>query len=136
MRSRTSRSSRPGEQARLSGVSLTSLFGARRMRREVDRTLALAPDFADALLGKGALLSELPRLLGGDPAEGERLVRRALAVDPDYFGARMRLARILAGQGRRAEARAEAGRALETAEREQDAEDAAEARRLLAELGD
>jgi hypothetical protein len=88
-----------GEQARLSGVSLTSLFGARRMRREVDRTLALAPDFADALLGKGALLSELPRLLGGDPAEGERLVRRALAVDPDYFGARMRLARILAGRG-------------------------------------
>jgi tetratricopeptide (TPR) repeat protein len=113
-----------------------NLLKLRPIRQAVDRTLALAPDFAPALLGKGAFLLNVPWPLGGDAAEGERLVRRALAVDPNYFGARLRLAETLADHGNKAEARTEAQRALETAEREHDAGDAAEARRLLATLGD
>jgi tetratricopeptide (TPR) repeat protein len=125
-----------GEQARLAGASVMNLLKLRPIRQAVDRTLALAPDFAPALLGKGAFLLNVPWPLGGDAAEGERLVRRALAVDPNYFGARLRLAETLADQGKKAEARTEAQRALEIAEREHDAGDAAEARRLLATLGD
>jgi tetratricopeptide (TPR) repeat protein len=125
-----------GEQARLAGASVMNLLKLRPIRQAVDRTLALAPDFAPALLGKGAFLLNVPWPLGGDAAEGERLVRRALAVDPNYFGARLRLAETLADHGKRAEARTEAQRALETAEREHDAGDAAEARRLLATLGE
>jgi tetratricopeptide (TPR) repeat protein len=125
-----------GEQARIAGASVTSLLKLRAIRQAVDRTLDLAPDFAPALLGKGALLLNVPWALGGDAAEGERLVRRALAVDPDYFGARLRLAEALADHGQKAEARLEAKRALETAEREHDAGDTAAARRLLATLGE
>jgi tetratricopeptide (TPR) repeat protein len=125
-----------GEQARIAGASVTSLLKLRPIRRAVERTLALAPDFAPALLGKGALLLKVPWPLGGDAAEGERLVRRALAVDPDYLDARMLLAETLADHGQKTEARAEAKRALETAERERDAGDVAAARRLLARLAD
>jgi tetratricopeptide (TPR) repeat protein len=124
-----------GEQAKLAGTSITSLGKARAMRQAVDRALELAPDFPDALFGKGALLLGLPRLLGGDAAEGERLVRRALDIDPDYVEARLTLARALADRGAREEARAEAARAARVAERKGDAADAAAARRILADLG-
>ncbi len=124
-----------GERARLAGASVTSLLVLRHIRQAVDRALEIAPDFSAALLGKGALLVHLPRLLGGDRAEGERLVRRALAVDPDYAEARLLLAEILAGSGRTTEATREARRALATAERQGSAADADAARRLLASLG-
>jgi tetratricopeptide (TPR) repeat protein len=114
-------------------VSLTGLFKLRAVRREIERTLELAPDFPDALLGKGALLLALPRLLGGDDEEGERLLRRALEIDPAYVGARLELASALAGDGRRDEAHAEALRALAEAEAKGDAEAAWDARRIVAE---
>jgi len=123
-----------GEQARLAGMSLTSLLKVRPLRRAVDETLALAPDFPDALLGKGALLLGLPRILGGDAVEGERLVRRALELDPEYVHARLTLAHTLADAGRRDEAREEASRALAAADRKHDVGDAAEARSLLDDL--
>ena len=125
-----------GEQARIAGASVTSLLKLRSIRHAVERALALAPDFAPALLGKGALLLNVPWPLGGDAVEGERLVRRALEVDPDYVDARLLLAETLADHGQKTEARAEAKRALETAEREQDAGDVATARRLFARLAD
>jgi len=53
-----------------------------RARREIEQALILAPDYPAALAAKGQMLSELPRFLGGDPAEGERLLRRAAALDP------------------------------------------------------
>lgn len=109
-----------GEQARRSGASLSSLVKLWEIRAAVDRTLELAPDYSDALHGKGALLCSVPRLLGGDPAEGERLVRRALEIDPEYVGARLFLAERLAESGDPAEARAQASRALEAAERKND----------------
>jgi tetratricopeptide (TPR) repeat protein len=123
-----------GRRMRRAGIGVGALVDFRRLRREVDRTLELAPDFADALAGKGALLAETPRLMGGDPAAAESLLRRALAVDPDYVGPRLDLARVLRNRGATAEARSEAERALAIARRKNDAEDVADAEKLLAEL--
>lgn len=53
-----------------------------RARRELEEALVLAPDDPAVLAAKGQMLTELPRFLGGDPAEGERLLRRAAALDP------------------------------------------------------
>jgi hypothetical protein len=125
-----------GKQARRSGASLSSLFKVWALRDAVDQTLERAPQFPDALLGKGALLSSLPRILGGDPEAGEKLIGRALEIDPDYVEARLFRARSLAESGQPAVARAEAQRALASAERKNDRESAAAARQLLAGIGD
>jgi len=124
-----------GEQARTSGASLSSFVKLWPIRDSIDRTLELAPDFPDALLGKGAFLFSVPRLLGGDRREGERLVRRALEVDPDYVGARVFLAEALRDDGRTAEARTEAEKALASAERKNDAQAVTDARRVLGSIG-
>lgn len=124
-----------GGQMERAGIGLAALTRLRRLRREVDRTLELAPDFADALYGKGSLLMETPRVLGGDPAEGERLFRRAIAVEPDYLSPRLDLARALLARGARAEARAEGERALAIAQRKHSAEDVAAAQALLDKIG-
>jgi tetratricopeptide (TPR) repeat protein len=125
-----------GHRMELDGTSVRSLFALRRLRQEIDRTLELAPDYSDAMVGKASLLLDAPRLLGGDATEAERLLRRALAIDPEYGSARLRLASALAGRGAKDEARVEARRALATAERKNDTAQAADARALLAKLGD
>lgn len=71
-----------GKATALRGVSLGAFRAVARLRREIDATLALAPNDAETLAAKGAVLIRLPRLLGGDPVEGEQWLRRALAVDP------------------------------------------------------
>ncbi len=124
-----------GGLLREQGLSLAAPSRLRRLRVEVDRTLELAPDFADALTGKGSLLLGLPRLLGGDAAEGERLLRRALEIEPDYLRPRLTLVRALRARHADDEARAEARRALAIAERKGSATDAAAARAELRALG-
>jgi len=73
-----------GKKMRLRGMSVLNVFSLRRLRREIDRTLELAPDDPDALSAKGALLVNLPSLLGGDKEEAERLFRKVLSIDPDH----------------------------------------------------
>jgi tetratricopeptide (TPR) repeat protein len=124
-----------GGLLRANGIGLAAPLQLRRLRREVDRTLALAPDFADALAGKGSLLLHLPRLLGGDATEGERLLRRALAVDPNYLTPRFALADALRARGALDEARDEARRALAIAERKRSPADVETARAELRALG-
>lgn len=77
-----------GRRLEIEGVGFGSLEAIRRLRREIDTALALAPQWVDAKVGKGALLMRLPRLLGGDPDEGQRLLRDAIAADPDHVDAR------------------------------------------------
>lgn len=84
-----------GKRVQLDGLSFRLLGEIRRVRRHIDRALALAPDWPAALAGKGAMLLSLPRLLGGDADEGERLLRRAIALDPASTEARDTLARLL-----------------------------------------
>jgi tetratricopeptide (TPR) repeat protein len=124
-----------GRRMALDGLGLRSLVSLRRLRREIDRTLELAPDYPPALVGKGSLLADTPWVLGGAPAEGEKLLRRAVAIDPDDVDARLHLARALAVNGATDEAHAEAERALGLAMRAQDASSVAEARTLLGKLG-
>lgn len=123
-----------GGQMERAGIGLAALSRLRRLRREVDRTLELAPDYGDALFGKGSLLLETPRVLGGDPAEGERMLRRAIEVEPDYLDPRVELAEALLARGARSDAREQARQALAIAERTQDAADVAEVRALLAKI--
>ena len=123
-----------GGQMRRRGAGVQSLFELRRLRAAIDRTLELAPEFPGAYAGKGALLLGTPRLLGGDPSEGERLLRRAVELDPEYFGPRLDLARALARRGAVRDARDQGTRALEIAERRGEAADVAAARTFLAEL--
>ena len=81
-----------GRRLQLHPISFDSLMSIRRVRREIDRTLALTPNAPGVLTAKGIMLLELPRLLGGDPPEGERLLRRALEIEPDFADARRALA--------------------------------------------
>lgn len=77
-----------GKRMERAGISLRQITDLRRLKRELDLTLTLAPGDADALIAKGALLLKLPRLLGGDSDEAETLLRQALVVEPDNDTAR------------------------------------------------
>jgi Flp pilus assembly protein TadD len=79
-----------------SGPSLLRPFEMLRALQALDRAVALAPADPDVLTAKGALLVQLPRLLGGDLERGEQWLRRALAVDPHHDVARSYLDDTLA----------------------------------------
>ncbi len=70
------------KRARQRGFSLRMVGDLRRMKKALDRSLKLKPNYADAVAAKGALLYYMPRFIGGDVKEGERLIRAALALDP------------------------------------------------------
>jgi hypothetical protein len=80
-----------GRQLQLRSTGLLTFFDIRRVRREIDRTLELAPRSPGVLTAKGLMLIQLPRLLGGDAFEGQRLIRRALELEPDFEPARKAL---------------------------------------------
>jgi hypothetical protein len=95
-----------GKQMETSGLGLGQLLSLRRLRHEMDATLELAPNDPDALVAKGALLLRLPRWFGGDTAQAEVLLRRALAAEPDNDTARCYLGKALLARGAEDEARA------------------------------
>jgi tetratricopeptide (TPR) repeat protein len=124
-----------GRQLETQRVSAGTMTALRRVRQEVDRALELQPDYAEALMGKGSLLVNTPRLLGGDVKEGERLLRRALVLDPSNIDAHLQLAKALEWRGEREEARALAQKALVLAQEKRRPPAVEEARKLLAKLG-
>ena len=79
-----------------SGPTLSRPFEILHALRALDRAVDLAPTDPDVLTAKGALLIQLPRLLGGDEERGEQWLRRALALDPHHDVARSYLADTLA----------------------------------------
>lgn len=125
-----------GRQIEYATVSPASVMTLRRLWRAIDRALVLRPDWPEALMGKGSLLIHTPRLLGGDATEGERLLRRALEIDPDHIEAHLQLAEALEARAEKKEARAEARRALALAEARANRSSAVEARKLLAKIGE
>lgn len=93
-----------------------NLFALRSLDKQyLDKALALDPHYANALAAKGGVLLDLPALLGGDGAEGLRLLRRANEINPGGVGTRIWLAKALAQEGDTEEARAEARRAAHLA---------------------
>ncbi len=93
-----------GRLAQEAGIGLSALSAVKELARIIEDAERLAPDDADILTARGAFLLELPRLLGGDPATGESLLRRSLALAPSNCEAAGYLARALEAQGRRDEA--------------------------------
>src|SRR5439155_106677 len=98
-----------GELMRLDGENLSQIFQLRRLMAEVDRTLELNPNHVDAMAAKGTLLVRLPRLLGGDSARGEAMLREVLARDPNAFTTRLALANVCEARGDGAERAAPPG---------------------------
>lgn len=94
-----------GKQMEAAGLSVGQVFSLRRLRRELDTTLELAPGDTDALVAKGVLLLRLPSWFGGDPEQAEELLRRALVTEPGNKTARCYLGRALSRRGADEEAR-------------------------------
>jgi tetratricopeptide (TPR) repeat protein len=124
-----------GELMRIDGeLSITSVTGFRRMTKELDRTLELAPDHLDALSAKGTFLLRLPFLLGGDREKGEKLLRYVLLKSPQSVNARLSLAKSYCADGRHSEALALASEALSLAQAHQLDDFAPEAAKVLTQL--
>jgi tetratricopeptide (TPR) repeat protein len=76
-------------------LPLAALVDLRQARRSLDTALELWPEYPDALAAKGAMLLRLPRLLGGDPDLGARLLRRAAALAPDNAATQQLVTQLL-----------------------------------------
>ncbi len=83
-----------GRRVQATGLGLFVPFELLEAMRALDAALSLAPDDPDVLTAKGALATELPRLLGGDPDGAAGWFRRALERDPANARARAYLERI------------------------------------------
>ena len=124
-----------GELARIDGESIAALVALSGLMADLDRTLELAPDHAEALASKGIMLIRLPRLFGGDTAKGEAMLRRVLVLDPDAVSSRLVLAECCERRGDRDEALGLARRALEIATAQGRSDKIEEAQATLAKLG-
>jgi tetratricopeptide (TPR) repeat protein len=122
-----------GHHLELAGLSWRSLGRFRRVRAEIDRAFALGPDDPDVLAARGEALRLMPGPLGGDKKEGERLLRRAIEIQPGHVFARLYLARAIAARGA-PDAITEARRAVELAERTGATHAQVEAAALVAQL--
>lgn len=112
-----------------------NLFTLRNLdKKYLDRALELDPRYANALAAKGGVLLDLPTLIGGDPAEGLRLLRRANELNPGGVGTRVSLAKALARNGDVGEARRQARLAAHHACTQRRRKTLDDATRLLAEL--
>ena len=108
-----------GKRAQLRRASIAMaaiLVDLARARREIDLALELSPSYPAALAAKGEMLLELPRILGGDRVEGERLLRTAVRLAPDDARMRLLLAKSLEAAGKRDEALEHATVAVELLE--------------------
>jgi len=123
-----------GEQLRIDGESLTSVFGIRRIMNELDRTLELAPGHLDALSAKGTLLVKLPDMLGGDPERGEQLLQQVIKREPKAVNARLALAKVRCERGRHQEAVTLASDALTIARKHKRTEFIPEAKAVLKQV--
>jgi len=63
-----------------------------QVNRDLERTLQLNPNHADALVAKGGLYRQLPWVLGGSLSVAETCLTKAISIDPDAVSARIELA--------------------------------------------
>ncbi|MGE3151020.1 MAG: hypothetical protein AB7G48_00165 [Nitrospiraceae bacterium] len=123
-----------GEQLRVDGENLTSLFGFRRMMKELDRVLELEPDNLDALSAKATFLVRMPSLLGGDQDKGERILEMIIRRDPKSVNARLSLAKSYCSRGNHQPAIVLASEALQLAQADQRTDFILEAQAALTQM--
>jgi tetratricopeptide (TPR) repeat protein len=87
-----------GAIAQLKGT-LTSLWKLRKIKREMDRTLEIDPNYPPALLARAQFLMEMPGIFGGNKQEALRLCARVIRLDPDHLPTYIAIARLLAAEG-------------------------------------
>ena len=124
-----------GELMRIDGeMSLSSVMGFRRMIKELDRTLELAPEHLDALSARGTLLVRLPSMLGGDTDKGELLLQHVIAQEPQAVNARLSLAKSYCSRGRHHDAMTLASEALTLAQAQRRKDFIPEGTRIVTQL--
>ena len=70
----------------------------------MDKTLALGPNFAPALVARAQYLTKMPGIFGGDEQEAIRCYEQALKANPGYLIAYYYLAELDVEHGRNDEA--------------------------------
>ena len=100
-----------GATAQLKGI-LQSMWKLRKIKREMDRTLEIDPNYPPALLARAQFLMEMPGVFGGDNQEALRLCARVIRLDPDHLPTYIAMARLLAAEGRYDEAIANLNKVL------------------------
>jgi len=85
--------------------SVANLWKYRDVNKHLDRALELDPSHPNALAARGGILLDLPPVLGGDPEQAERLLQRAVDLNPTGLGTQVTLARALLLRGDRDGAR-------------------------------
>jgi tetratricopeptide (TPR) repeat protein len=105
-----------------------------RLKDALAKTLEADPNHAHAWEARGEMLMRLPWILGGSEKDGERALRRSAELAPEWPKPMLRLAQYDGKEGRVAQARSEAQRALELARKRGDETIAKDAEALLTEL--
>lgn len=88
-----------GEELRIEGEDLASIFGYRRMMRELERTLERDSDDLDALSPKGTFLIQPPSLVAGDGDKEESFLRWVINRAPESVKARLSLTKSSCARG-------------------------------------
>jgi len=106
-----------------------------RASAELERTLQIDPNYADALAARGGLYRQLPWMLGGNLDKAEADLVRAVELNPVAVGARIELARTYRDKGTPERGRSLLEEAVRLADEQHRPRESAEARRLLHDLG-
>jgi len=104
-----------GRKSERSGIGAQAM-SVSRLKELLRKTLELDPEHAYAWAAQGEMLIRLPWWMGGSEAEGERALRRAAELAPQWAKPHLRLAELHFAHGRKAQARAEAELAERLAE--------------------
>jgi tetratricopeptide (TPR) repeat protein len=72
-----------------------SVFLVKRIKKGIDKVLELDPNHTECIALKGAVLNSIPGILGGDVKKAEKLIRKALLLDPHLTSTKIFLAKNL-----------------------------------------
>ena len=104
-----------GRLAQMRGMAAIAL-ALPGLNDQLKKVLELNPNHASALAARGGMLMKLPWLLGGDKAEGVRILEHAVALNPTGARAHLELAQAYEIVGRDPEAMQTGRKALRLAQ--------------------
>jgi len=114
--------------------AVTNPLNLLAVNRDLDRTLELNPNHADALAARGGMYRQLPWVLGGSLEKAADYLNRAVALDADACGSRIELAQTYRDMGHPERAIPLLEQAAEVAERAHKQRQLREAREMLSQL--